>query len=120
MSGHVTRRAPSGIGALTNKDHYREAALKRKIDNAYRNMSTTPSARRRRRQLRTAHRHERALIAQRRRPQSALTALAVGLFGVLVAIVFTATSSTVAAIVAALLFVDVHVLRRRRRLLREG
>jgi hypothetical protein len=117
MSGHESRRA-TGIGALTRRDHYREKALARKIDDAYRSMSTTSSARQRRRQLRSAHRHERALVAQRRRPQSALTGLAVALGGALVASVATGAPSTATLIVAALLFIDLRVIRRRKRRLR--
>ncbi len=118
MSGHGARRASTSIGSLTRRDHYREAALRRKIDNEYRSMASTGSARRRRKQLRSARRHERALNAHQRRPHSALVALAMTLTGALVVIVATGVSTTLALIVAFVLFVDLRVLRRRKRLLR--
>jgi hypothetical protein len=118
MRSDERRRASTGIGALTRKDRYREAALTRRIDDAYRSLSVTSSARARRRSLRAARRHERALHAQRRRPQSLLTALAVTLLGLLGAIVVTRASLTLALIAAALLVVDVRVLRWRRNALR--
>jgi Flp pilus assembly protein TadB len=118
MSGHESRRGGTGIGALTRRDHYREKTLRRKIDLAYRTMSTTSSARQRRRHLRSAHRHERALIAQRRRPQSALTGLATVLVGIFVAIVWSGAGSTAMLIVGALLLIDLQVIRRRKRRLR--
>ena len=115
-----TRRVSTSIGALTRRDRFREAKLSAKIDDAYREMSTTASVRKRRRHLRLARRHERALAAHRRRPQSVLTGLALTLLAVLVAVIATRASLTVAAIVAALLFIDVRVLRRRRRTLRRA
>lgn len=118
LSDADPHRAGSGIGALTRKDRYREAAIARKIDDAYRGFSTTPSARARRRHLRAARRHERALVAQRRRPQSVLTALAIALLVILAVIVFNRVSLALALVVAALLVIDVRVLRRRRRRLR--
>ena len=118
MSGDDRRPVPAGIGGLTRRDHYREAALTRVIADNYRGMSSAASARGRRRHLRSARRHERALVAQRRRPQSVLSALALGLVVVLAALVATRASFTLAIIAAALLLVDVRVLRRRRRLLR--
>ena len=120
MRSEQRHRASTSIGALTRKDRYREAALTRKIDDAYRSLSVTSSARARRRSLRAARRHERALTAQRRRPQSLLTALAFALFGLLAAVVVTRTSLTLALIVAALFFVDLRVLRWRRNALRRG
>ncbi len=118
IGGEQSPRAASGIGALTRKDHYREAALAQKIEDAYRGFSTTPSARARRRHLRAARRHERALVAQRRRPQSVLTALAIALLVILAVIAVNRISLTLALVVAALLVIDVRVLRRRRRRLR--
>ena len=113
-------RAWTSIGALTRKDRYREAALAQKIDDAYRSLSVTSSGRARRRRLRAARRHERALVAQRRRPQSLLIAFALTLLGLLAAIIFTRASVTLAVIVAALFFVDLRVLRWRRNALRRG
>jgi len=120
MRGDERRRASTSIGALTRKDRYREAALAQKINDAYRNLSTTSSARGRRRHLRAARRHERALAAQRRRPQSALSGFALALAGLLVAIAVSRASFTLAAVVAALLVIDLRVLRRRRRRLRRA
>jgi hypothetical protein len=120
MRSDERRRASTGIGALTRKDRYREAALSGKIDDAYRSLSVTSSARARRRRLRAARRHERALAAQRRRPQSLLTALGLTLFGLLVALIVTRASLTLALIVAALLVVDLRVLRWRRSALRRA
>jgi hypothetical protein len=114
------RRASTSIGALTRKDRYREAALAQKIDDAYRSLSVTSSARARRRRLRAARRHERALVAQRRRPQSLLTLFALTLVGLLAAIIATRASLTLALVVAALLVVDIRVLRWRRRALRRS
>jgi len=118
MTGPDARRASSHIGALTNKDHYREAALQKKINDSYRSMSSIASPRQRRRQLRVARRHERALIAQRQRPQSALTGCALVLIGLLVVVAWTGASSQLLMIAGALLLVDLIVLRRRRRVLR--
>jgi Flp pilus assembly protein TadB len=118
MTGSDARRASSHIGALTNKDHYREAALQKKINDSYRNMSSISSARQRRRQLRVAHRHERALLAQRQRPHSAIVAFAFVLFGMLGVVALTGASSQIALILGALLLVDLIVLRHRRRVLR--
>jgi hypothetical protein len=120
MRGDQRRRASTSVGALTRKDRYREAALSRKIEDAYRNFSTTSSVRVRRRHLRAARRNERALVAQRRRPQSALTGLAVALIGLLAMSAVTRASFTVAVIVATLLVIDLHVLRRRRRMLQRS
>jgi hypothetical protein len=91
-----------------------------KIDVAYRNFSTTSPGRARRRSLRSARRNERALIAQRRRPQSALTGLALFLVDLLAAIAMLRVSLTLAAIVGAVLVADLSVLRRRRRVLRRA
>jgi hypothetical protein len=118
MTGSDARRASSHIGALTSKDHYREAALQKKINDLYRNMSSTSSPRQRRRHLRAAHRHERALLAQRQRPQSAITASVLVLIGLLALVALTGTSSQLALILGALLVVDLIVLRHRRRVLR--
>jgi Flp pilus assembly protein TadB len=118
MTGPDARRASSHIGALTNKDHYREAALQRKINDSYRSMSSISSPRRRRRQLRIAHRHERALVAQRQRPHSALFGGAIVLFGLLALVAVTAVSSTLLMILGALLLADLVALRHRRRVLR--
>ncbi|MDP9333372.1 MAG: hypothetical protein M3Q30_08710 [Actinomycetota bacterium] len=118
MRSDDRRRASTSIGALTRKDCYREAALTRKIDDAYRSLSVTSSARGRRRKIRAARRHERALVAQRRRPQSLLTALALSLLGLLAAIIVTRASVTLALIVAALLVLDLRVLRWRRNAIR--
>ena len=118
MTGPYARRAPSHIGALTNKDHYREAALQKKINDSYRSMSSISSPRKRRRQLRIAHRHERALAAQRQRPHSAIFASTVVLFGLLVLVALTRASSQLLMIIGALLLVDLVVLRHRRRVLR--
>jgi hypothetical protein len=120
MRGDQARRDSTSIGALTRRDRFREATLNARIDGAYRDMSTTGSARKRRRHLRVARRNERALVAQQRRPQSVLHGLAIALLAVLVAMIATRTSLTVMAIVAALLFIDVRVLRRRRRTLRRA
>ena len=116
MRGDRWDHTSTGIGALTRADRYREAAFTRKIDDAYRGVATTSSRRRRRRHLRTARRHERALLAQRRRPQSALFALAFVLLVALVATVATGAGPTVALVVAGLFAIDVFTLRRRRRL----
>jgi Flp pilus assembly protein TadB len=122
MSGSHTpgsaRRTPSTIGALTRKDRRRESALVRKIDGAYGGMAKAGSKRKRQRHLRAARRHERALDAQRRRPQSLLSALAVILGVVFAVVVATAGSSAVAIAVGVVLVVDIAVLRRRRRIAR--
>jgi hypothetical protein len=120
MRSDERRRASTSIGALTRKDCYREAALNQKIDEAYRSLSVTSSAHARRRRLRAARRHERALFAQRRRPQSLLTAMALTLLGLLGVIVVTRASVTLALIIAALLVVDLRVLRWRRSALRRS
>ncbi len=41
MRGDEKRRASTSVGALTRKDRYREAALGKLIDDAYRRTSTT-------------------------------------------------------------------------------
>jgi len=120
MRSNQKRRTSTSIGAVTRKDRYREAALTRKIDEAYRSLSVTSSSRGRRRTIRAARRHERALIAQHRRPQSLLAALALGLLGLLAAIIATRASVTLALIVAALFVVDLRVLRRRRNAIRRA
>jgi len=120
MRGHEPRRAPSGIGALTRKDRYREAALAEKIDAAYRGWSSSPSGRRRSRHLRAARRHERALAAQRKRPQSLLRVIAFLLAVFVTVLVVTRASLTVALVAAGLLVVDLRVLRRRKRLVRHS
>jgi hypothetical protein len=119
MRGYESR-ASTGIGALTRKDRHREAALVQKIDDAYRGLAVTSSTRARRRHLRAARRHERALVAQRRRPQSLLAALALVLLGLLVVIAVNRAPITPALIVAALLVVDLRVLRWRRHTLRRS
>jgi Flp pilus assembly protein TadB len=120
MSGQVARRASSHIGALTSKDHYREAVIQKKINDAYKSMSSTSSPRLRRRQLRSARRHERALHAQRHRPQSALYGTALVLVGLLVVVAVTELSSTLLLILAVLFVADVLTLRHRRRVLRRS
>jgi hypothetical protein len=120
MRGYERRRAATGIGALTRRDRYREAALTQKIDDAYRSLAVTSSTRARHRHLRAARRHERALVAQRRRPQSLLSALALALLGLLVVVAVNRAPITLALIVAALLVVDLRVLRWRRRTLRRS
>ena len=120
MRSNQKRRTSTSIGAVTRKDRYREAALIRKIDEAYRSLSVTSSSRGRRRTIRAARRHERALVAQRRRPQSLLAALALGLLGLLAVIIVTRASVTLALIVAALFVVDLRVLRRRRNAIRRA
>jgi len=91
-----------------------------KIDASYRNFSTKTSGRARRRNLRSARRTERALIAQRRRPQSALTALAFVLILLIAAVAMLHASLTLVLIFAAVLAADVGVLRRRRRIVRRA
>ena len=120
MSGQLARRPASHIGALTSKDHYREAVIQKKINDAYKSMSSTSSPRLRRRQLRIAHRHERALHAQRHRPHSALFGTALVLGGLFVVVAVTELSSTLVLILAVLFVVDVLALRRRRRVLRRS
>ena len=120
MRGDRRRRESTSIGALTRRDRHREAALIHKIDAAYGNFTTTSSGRAQRRSLRSAHRTERALIAQRRRPRSVLTGLAVALTVLIVAVAMLHASLTLAAILAAVLLVDVGVLRRRRRTVRRA
>lgn len=118
MRGDKRRPAPTSIGALTRKDHRREAALVRKIEHAYSNFSTSTSGRVRRRNLRAARRNERALVAQRRRPRSVLLALALASAIALAALVASRASLTLSLVVAALLAVDLFILRHRRRVLR--
>jgi Flp pilus assembly protein TadB len=110
-----TRRTPSTIGALTRKDRRRESALVKKIDVAYGGMAKATSKHKRQRHLRAAHRHERALDAQRRRPQSLLSALAFVLGVVFAVVVVTRSSFAIAIAVGVVLAVDIAVLRRRRR-----
>jgi len=114
------RRGGTSIGALTRRDRYREATLNRKIDDAYGSLNFTSSRRRRRRAIRVARRHERALAAQRRRPQSALFALGLALTAVLVVLVVNGAPSTLTIAAAVLVFADWSVLRRRRRRLRRS
>jgi hypothetical protein len=122
MRGHADHRTRhrggTSIGALTRRDRYREATLNRKIEDAYGSLNFTSSRRRRRRAIRVARRHERALAAQRRRPQSALFALGVALAGAFVVLVVNGAPSTLTIGTAVLVFADWSVLRRRRRLLR--
>jgi hypothetical protein len=120
MTANNRRRASSSIGALTRRDRRREAALVQNIDVAYRNFSTTKSGRVRRRSLRAVRRNERALVAQRRRPQSALTGLALALTVTLAALVALRAPLTLALVVGAVLVVDVRVLRHRKRTLRRS
>ena len=120
MRGEQTRRTTSGIGALTRRDRAREAAIIYKIRDSYRGVTTTTSSRARRRHVRDARRHERALLAHRRRPQSVLVGLVPGLGALLAVLVFVGAPLTAAAIVAALLAVDVLALRSRRRRLRRA
>ena len=91
------------MGALTRRDRYREATLNQKIEDAYGSLNITSSRRRRRRAVRVARRHERALAAQRRRPQSMLFALGLALAAGLVVLVVNGASSTL-TIIAAVLF----------------
>ena len=86
----------------------------KKIDVAYGGMAKTTSKRKRQRHLRTARRHERALDAQRRRPQSLLSALAFVLGVVFAAVVVTRSSFAIAMAVGVVLAADIVVLRRRR------
>ena len=120
MRGDKRRPAPTGVGALTRKDRHREAALIDKIDRAYSNFSTSASGRVRRRNYWAARRNERALVAQRRRPRSVLIAIAFALAGALAAIVASRASLTLSLVVAAVLFVDLLILRHRRRVLRRS
>jgi VIT1/CCC1 family predicted Fe2+/Mn2+ transporter len=120
MRGEQTRRSTSGIGALTRRDRAREAAISNKIRDSYRDLSTTTSARVRRRHVRVARRHERALLAQRRRPQSLLVGLVSALGALLVVLVVVHAPLRALAIVAALLVVDARVVQRRRRKLRRA
>ncbi len=112
------RRGGTSVGALTRRDRYREATLNRKIDDAYGSLNFTSSRRRRRRAIRVARRHERALAAHRRRPQSVLFGLGLVLAALLVVLVVGSAPSTPTIITGALLFADWSVIRRRRRLLR--
>jgi VIT1/CCC1 family predicted Fe2+/Mn2+ transporter len=120
MPGERVRRTTSGIGALTRRDRAREAAIMHKIHDSYRDLATTTSSRVRRRHVRVARRHERALLAQRRRPQSVLVGLIPALGALLVVLVFVHAPLRALAIVAALLVVDACVVRRRRRKLRRA
>jgi VIT1/CCC1 family predicted Fe2+/Mn2+ transporter len=120
MRGEASRRTTSGIGALTRRDRAREAAINHKIRDSYRSLSTTTSTRVRRKHVRTARRHERALLAHRRRPQSVLVGLVPTLGALLVVLVFLHAPFTAPAIVAVLLAVDVRVVQRRRRKLRRA
>jgi cobalamin synthase len=115
MRGEQTRRTTSGIGALTRRDRTREAAITNKIRDSYRSLATTTSVRARRRHVRVARRHERALLAQRRRPQSVLVALLCALSALLVVLVRVHAPLRALAIVVALLAFDAGVVRRRRR-----
>jgi Flp pilus assembly protein TadB len=118
MRSNERRRKTPGVGALTRKDRYREVALARKAGAAHRSVLRTSSTRKKQRHLRTARKHERALDAQRRRPQSIIIAFAFCLVALLVFTVSTHTSWTTIVVLGALLVVDVRVLRRRRRQLR--
>jgi Flp pilus assembly protein TadB len=120
MRGDRRRPAPTSVGALTRRDRHREAALVNKLDASHRNFSTSTSGRTRRRNHRSVRRTERALNAQRRRPQSVLSALAFVLVVLIAATVMLRASSTLALILAAVLAVDVGVLRRRRRIVRRA
>ena len=120
MRGDRRSRASTSVGALTRRDRHREAALIQKIDASYRDFSTSTSGRTHRRNLRSARRTERALIAQRRRPRSVLTALAFVLVVLIAMIAMLHASMTLAVIFAAVLVADVGVLRRRRRTVRRA
>jgi Flp pilus assembly protein TadB len=119
MRGDGLRRASRGVGALTRKDRYREAALARKAGEAHRSVLRTSSTRKKRQYLRAARKHERALDAQRRRPQSIFIAFAVCLVALLVLNVSMQTSWTLTLVLGGLLVADLRVLRRRRRRLRK-
>jgi hypothetical protein len=120
MRGEPTRRTTSGIGALTRRDRAREAAITYKVRDSYRNLATTTSSRVRRRHIRDARRHERTLLAYRRRPQSLLVGLVPALGALVVVLVLVHAPLTVPVVVAALLAGDVLALRRRRRKLRRA
>ena len=120
MRGEQVRRTTSGIGALTRRDRAREAAISNKIHDSYRSLAATTSARVRRKHVRVARRHERALLAQRRRPQSVLVALVPALGALLVVLVLVHAPLAASAIVAVLLAVDARVVHRRRRKLRRA
>jgi VIT1/CCC1 family predicted Fe2+/Mn2+ transporter len=120
MRGEPVRRTTSGIGALTRRDRAREAAIAFKIRDSYRSLATTTSSRGRRRHIRDARRHERTLLAHRRRPQSLLVGLVPALGVLLVILVLVHAPMSVPAIVAAVLALDVLALRRRRRMFRRA
>jgi hypothetical protein len=120
MRGEQSRRTTSGIGALTRGDRAREAAITNRIRDSYRSLATTTSTGRRRKHVRDARRHERTLLAYRRRPQSVLVGLVPALVALFVVFLFVHAQLTVLAIVGALLALDVHVVRSRRRKLRRG
>jgi hypothetical protein len=120
MRGEQSRRTTSGIGALTRRDRAREAAITNKIRDSYRSLATTTSTRTRRKHIRDARRHERTLLAHRRRPQSVLVALVPFLAALFVVLVVVRAPVTAAAVVVALLALDVRVLRTRRRKLRRA
>jgi hypothetical protein len=115
MRGEQVRRTTTGIGALTRRDRAREAAITFKIRDSYRSLAATTSSRGRRRHIRDARRHERTLLAHRRRPQSLLVGLVPVLGALLVVLVLVHAPLSVPTIVAAVLAVDVLALRRRRR-----
>jgi len=114
------RRSTSGIGALTRRDRAREATINHRIRDSYRSLSTTTSSRVRRRHVRNARRHERALLAQRLRPQSMLVALVPALGALAVLLFLVGAPLTAVLVVAAVLAIDVRVLQRRRRKLRRA
>jgi Flp pilus assembly protein TadB len=120
MRGEQSRRTSSGIGALTRRDRAREAAITHSIRDSYRSLATTTSARTRRRYVRDARRHERTLLAHRRRPQSVLVGLVPALGAAFVLLLIAHAPLTVLVVVAAVLALDVRVVRSRRRRLRRG
>ena len=120
MRGEQSRRTTSGVGALTRRDRAREAAITYKIRDSYRSLATTTSTRARRKHVRDARRHERTLLAHRRRPQSVLVGLVPALAAVLVVLIVVHAPLTALAVVAAVLAFDVRVVRSRRRKLRRA
>jgi hypothetical protein len=120
MRGDQSRRTTSGIGALTRGDRAREAAISNRIRDSYRSIPTTTSPRARRKHVRDARRHERVLLAYRRRPQSVLVGLVPALGAVLVVLAVVHAPFSVLVIVAAALALDVRVVRSRRRKLRRA
>src|SRR5262245_62948513 len=103
MRGEASRRTTSGIGALTRRDRAREAAINHKIRDSYRSLAATTSSRARRKHVRDARRHERALLAHRRRPQSVLVGLVPALGALFVVLVIAHAPLTALVVVGLLL-----------------